>query len=236
MIKYHKTTLLLLLGILMTGCADLTQPGASPLEKSINPDKQVYPQKGRVYTMRGLLGIFSLGMNELSERVDKEVGVYSMSVSDTEWERLSKFIIQERKAGKLESPLILVGHSYGADDQIRVADKLNKAGIPVDLLITVDPTISGPVPPNVKHAFNIYKSFVLTDSMAGMPGKVITAENPTKTTITNFNLKDKNVGIINHFNMDDSTKVQDIIIAQIRKEIADDKNNNDDDEIEDSLS
>lgn len=228
MIKHRKTISLLLLSILLTGCADLTQPGLSPLEKSINPDKHVYPQKGRVYTMRGLLGIFSLGMNELSERVDKEVGTYSMAVSDTEWERLSKFIIQERKIGKLESPLILVGHSYGADDQIRVADKLNKAGIPVDLLVTVDPTISGPIPPNVKRAFNIYKSFALTDGVAGMPGKVIVAENPAKTNITNFNLRDKNVGIINHFNMDDSTKVQDIIIAQIRKELADSRNEQED--------
>ena len=53
--------------------------------------------------------------------------------------RWKDWIIAKKKDGEINEPLVLLWHSYGADDQIRVAQQLQKVGITVDLLIVIDP-------------------------------------------------------------------------------------------------
>ena len=48
--------------------------------------------------------------------------------------------------------LVLIGHSLGGDDVIKLAERLNQAGIPVDLLMPIDPVSQGAVPANVRES------------------------------------------------------------------------------------
>jgi pimeloyl-ACP methyl ester carboxylesterase len=62
---------------------------------------------------------------------------------------------EDRKSG-----IIAIGHSAGGDAAIRFAQKLKKAGVPVTLLVTFDPTRAAPqVPGNVDRFINLYESW-----------------------------------------------------------------------------
>ncbi len=206
------------LGVLMmTGCMDITGRGPAPLARTLATSDE-HPRAGHVYCMRGWLGIFSTGMDTLANKIDKEVA--SVSVADEEWRRLKGFLIQQKEAGNLNEPLVLVGHSWGADDQIRVATELGEAGITVDLLLVVDPVTPPAIPDNVKKVVCIYKSHPLTDSAPFWRGVPIDPAT-SKAPVTNINLRDDPVGfdttLIDHVNIEKSEGVHDMVIAEIRK-------------------
>lgn len=212
------TLLLLVLGTLCAGCMDITGRGPAPLEKTVDPVRETnHLRAGHVYCMRGWLGIFSTGMDDLAVKIDKEVA--AVSVADEEWQRLKNFLIKQKKAGRLNEPLVLVGHSWGADDQIRVAEDLAKAGITVDLLITVDPVTPPAIPSNVKRCLNIYKSHPITDPVPLWRGVAID-QNNTKVPITNINLREDKVefetGSIDHINIEKAPGVHQMVLDSIR--------------------
>ncbi|GAB1716116.1 MAG: hypothetical protein NTAFB05_11580 [Nitrobacter sp.] len=124
------------------------------LTSSANAQITAPRRPGHVYLMRGLFNIFSLGMDELAAKLEK-VGVRAEAVSYTSWSSLADSITAQYRAGNHE-PIILMGHSYGADTTISLARKLNDNGIPVALIVNFDPTAPGPVPPNVRRIINFY--------------------------------------------------------------------------------
>ncbi|YBW39604.1 hypothetical protein ACMYR2_2124 [Nitrobacter sp. TKz-YC01] len=109
---------------------------------------------GHVYLMRGLFNVFSLGMDDLAAKLQK-VGVKAEAVPYTSWSSLADSITAEFRAGNRE-PIILMGHSYGADTTISLARKLNENRIPVVLIVNFDPTAPDRVPPNVRRIINFY--------------------------------------------------------------------------------
>jgi pimeloyl-ACP methyl ester carboxylesterase len=109
---------------------------------------------GHVYLMRGLFNVFSLGMDELAAKLEK-VGVRAEAVSYTSWSSLADSITAQYRAGNRE-PVILMGHSYGADTTISLARKLNANRVPVALIVNFDPTAPDRVPPNVRRIINFY--------------------------------------------------------------------------------
>lgn len=109
---------------------------------------------GHVYLMRGLFNVFSLGMDELAAKIEA-VGVSAEAVSFASWSSLGDSIIARYRAGD-HQPIILMGHSYGADTTISLARKLNDNKIPVALIVNFDPTSPGLVPPNVHRIINFY--------------------------------------------------------------------------------
>ena len=200
------------------GCMDLSGRGPAPLAETVSPARQGYLRAGSVYCMRGWLGIFSTGMDQLAAQADGEVA--SVSVADEEWRRLAHFIVREHKAGRLHGPLVLVGHSFGADDQIRVADALQAAGIKVDLLVTIDPVTPPPVPSNVRRVLNIYKSHPLTDAIPAWRGVPI--EQAAKgVPVDNIDLREADVGFnteaIDHINIEKNPGVHQMVLQAIRE-------------------
>lgn len=168
--------------------------------------------KGEIYTMRGGLGgVFSKGMNHLEDTLADN---YQISASSTVWFKakgLSDSIIKRYKAHEIHGPIILVGHSLGANDQIGVARFLAKENIPVALLITIDPVLPLRIPANVKQEINIYKpSFVPLFS-----GMSLKADNPKLTHIENLNVDTlKGMGV-NHFTIDKHQYVQKLMVDKI---------------------
>lgn len=221
--RYFITVIVLLGCVILSGCIDLSGSRSSYRKKAIQrahqtavkPAKQKNPlvKNGEVHTMRGGLGIFSIGMNQLRDHVADK---YKISSRSTMWYNagdVSRAIIKRYYSQHERRPIILIGHSLGANEQIKVARNLNDAGIPVDLLVTVDAVSQTIIPPNVKHALNVYKP----GYVPMFSGLKLRAVNPEATKIDNINMGTyKNVKV-NHFTIDKDKTVQAMILNEVEK-------------------
>jgi hypothetical protein len=109
--------------------------------------------RAHVYLLRGLMNIFSLGMDSLAEELDKR-GVHTTVSNYSEWQSLADQAASNYKAGK-EDPIILIGHSLGADAVMQMAAYLNRKKIPVALVVPFDGTGSFSTPANVGRLVNL---------------------------------------------------------------------------------
>ena len=196
---------LFLSAVSLPGCIDLAGTESLAKDKSY-----VFRSKAQVYVMRGGLGgVFSTGMNQLQSTLERK---YKVKTESTVWYKanaLSKYIIKHYGTKEMPGPIVLVGHSLGANDQIKVALNLLKARIPVALLITIDAVSPLKVPPNVKHVLNVYKpSFVPIFS-----GLEVTAMDPKNTKIENVDVTLKNIKV-NHFTIDKNKEVQQLMLIR----------------------
>jgi hypothetical protein len=211
--------ILALIGML-TGCMDITGRGPAPLAKTVGVKAESHERVGHVYCMRGWLGIFSTGMDALADEIDKQVGAPAVSVADEEWIRLAWWIKDQQQKGFTNEPLVLLGHSWGADDMIRVATYLKEQGMTVDLLVLIDPVTPPKVPTNVKRVYCIYKSHPETDDVPFWRGVPAAVEDPRVTPIVNINLRTTNVGFdtttVDHINIEKSAGVHKMVMDQIR--------------------
>lgn len=111
---------------------------------------------GHVYLLRGLLNIFSLGMDDLAAKLQKRgvsAGVYEYG----QWESLCNDAAARYRAGG--GPIVLVGHSLGADAVVDMANKLGQMGVPVALVVAFDPTVSNVLTGKTTSTFiNYYQS------------------------------------------------------------------------------
>ena len=69
--------------------------------------------QAHVYLFRGLLNIFSMGMDELADKI-KASGIPATVYNHTEWEEVAGRIVADYKNGN-HGPIVLIGHSLGAD-------------------------------------------------------------------------------------------------------------------------
>lgn len=205
----------------LTGCVDITGRSAAQFAPTQLPQESRFVREGHVYCILGWLGVWSRGMDVIAQRVDAELGVQAVSLANQEWTKLASFVRIEHEAGRWSGPLVLVGHSIGADDQVRVAKRLNQGNIPVDLLILIDPTVPPVIPPNVKHCVNIFKSHPGLDTVPAFRGIKVRAADPTRTLVENINLRTTKVGfdtrVINHFNIAKIKGVQNMVLTEIAK-------------------
>jgi alpha-beta hydrolase superfamily lysophospholipase len=109
--------------------------------------------RAHVYLLRGLMNIFSLGMDTLADELNRR-GVYATVNNYSEWQSLADKAAVNYKAGK-EDPIILIGHSLGADAVMEMAAYLNRKGIPVALVVPFDGTGSFSTPANVGRLVNL---------------------------------------------------------------------------------
>src|SRR5690348_7142225 len=69
--------------------------------------------RAHVYLLRGLMNIFSLGMDSLAAEIQHH-GIYATVHNYSEWQALADHAAAAYQAGK-EGPIIIIGHSLGAD-------------------------------------------------------------------------------------------------------------------------
>lgn len=158
----------------------------------------------RVLLLRGWFGVFSTGMDSLANEL-KAKGIKVEVASHLYWSTALKDIVKERAAGNT-GPLVLVGHSQGANNVIDMARSLEARKIPVDLLVTLAPFMQDPLPSNVVRAVNYYQS-------PGW-GAPLTADRSFHGKLSNINVADD--WTIAHISIDKSTKIH----ADIAREIA----------------
>jgi hypothetical protein len=110
---------------------------------------------GEVYLMRGLMDIFSRGMDEMAAKLNR-AGVYAVSTSYTRWQELAQDIVRRDRAKQLSYPIIIMGHSLGANDASKLASYLGNRGVKVSYVVMFDPTEPGYVGKNVGKVVNYY--------------------------------------------------------------------------------
>jgi LysM domain len=117
------------------------------------------PVLGTVYVFRPIGGKFTTPeMDNLATKIQAR-GLEAKVFNYVDWIRPANAAIARYKSEVWKSAIILVGHSAGGDSTIRFATWLKRAGVPVNLIVTIDPTrIAGSVPSNVERFVNIYGS------------------------------------------------------------------------------
>jgi hypothetical protein len=159
----------------------------------------------RVLLLRGWFGVFSTGLDSLADEL-RANGINAEVAGHLYWATAVSDILRERAAGKT-GPLVLVGHSQGANNVIDVARSLEAHNVPVDLLVTLAPFLQDPIPANVARAINYYQS-------PGW-GAPIAPDRGFHGKLSNIDVWDD--WSISHINIDKSARVH----ADISREIAD---------------
>jgi pimeloyl-ACP methyl ester carboxylesterase len=138
----------------------LHPPGAAfACQAGTDPAAPAGAPPAAVYVFRAIGGKFvSREMDDLAARIEAcgfAVGVYNY----TGWISPARRAVARYRSETVKSRIIAVGWSAGGDSAIRFALSLKRAGVPVDLIVTLDPTrIANRVPSNVGRFINIYNS------------------------------------------------------------------------------
>ncbi len=125
--------------------------GAKP---AVTPQRGIASRPADVYLLRGFGNIFSTGIDEIGADL-QAAGVDAHVEGHAAWGLvLNRIIADQQKNGRM--PVILVGHSLGANAIIRIAEALEKRGVAVDYMATFAATGPDPLPGNVRRAVNFY--------------------------------------------------------------------------------
>jgi len=211
--RYFFLTALVTISLFLAGCS--MHPPQHGEEMSSKAEQNL---PGDVYLLKGLFNIFSLGMDDIGENLQKKglkAGVYA----GPSWRSLAGQIVEIRAQAEQDALLVISGHSYGADDAIRLARALNQHGVVVDALVLVDPTTPPKIPVNVRRCINIYRSQPATDWMPWLRGVPVEGENQS-TLVINRDLRTSGqhedlLEDVNHFNIEDIPAIQEMVVEEI---------------------
>ena len=159
---------------------------------------------GIVYFVRGILGVFSRGLDQMGETLNDQ-GINATVVNHQAWKKAAVTIASHHKRNK-NDPIILVGHSWGANAILRIAKFLQQRDIKVQYFVTFEPNINLPVPANVESAANYY----LSNSLLGQKLK---KEQGSSGHLENVDLI--TLDGVGHFNIEKQTRVQNLVVKNI---------------------
>jgi pimeloyl-ACP methyl ester carboxylesterase len=160
---------------------------------------------GQVYLLRGLIDVFSQGMDDLGEKLRRR-GVSSITVMNhSAYETLAAEAIAKYRAGN-HGPIIIGGHSLGADAAMEMAQLLNDAKVPVAMVVGFGPTLFLKVPANVARVVNYYQAHsAWNGTFSPGPG--------FRGSLLNINLD--SAQDITHFNIEKNPRLHDETIARV---------------------
>ena len=143
--------------------------------------------RAHVYLLRGLMNIFSLGMDTLADELSRR-GVYATVHSYSEWQGLADQAAASYRAGK-EGPIILIGHSLGADAVMEMAAYLGRKGIPVALVVPFDGTQSFAASGNVARVVNLtQREYAYMRAGPGFHGSLANVDVSSDHNIDHINI------------------------------------------------
>ncbi len=143
--------------------------------------------RAHVYLLRGLMNIFSLGMDTLATELSKR-GVYATVHNHSEWEGLADQAAAKYKAGT-EGPIILIGHSLGADAVMEMAAYLGRKGVPVALVVPFDGTGSYAASSNVARVLNLtQRDYAYMRRGPGFHGTLVNVDVSSDHNIDHINI------------------------------------------------
>lgn len=153
-----------------------------------------------VYLFRGLLNVFSLGMDELADKI-RATGIAATVYNHTEWEEIAGQIAANYKNGN-HAPIILIGHSLGADAVMFMAASLGKRGVPVALVVPFDGTQTLVASSNVARVLNLtQRDYAYARRGSGFHGE-----------LKNLDVSGEGV---DHLNIDKSPRLHALVLSNI---------------------
>jgi alpha-beta hydrolase superfamily lysophospholipase len=150
--------------------------------------------------LKGLANVFSTGLDVLDQKLIQQG--YSATVhSYLTYEELAAEAARLQKSGK--GPIVIMGHSSGADAAISMAEVMKTLGAPVALVVTFGPTINLVAPSNVSQVINYYFGTLPVAKGPGFRG-----------TISNVDLSGD--ADINHLNVEKIDRLHTSVIARVQ--------------------
>jgi hypothetical protein len=160
--------------------------------------------QGDVYILSGGFGVFSTGLSKLKTQLEQK-GVTASLASYQSWRRISQQIVEHRRRyGR--KPVVIIGHSLGANNALLIANELKKKGIRVDLIVSFAATAPLSVPSNVRNVVNFYFK-------TGGWGYVLKGDNDFSGKLNNTDMS--NQPGMGHFTLDDSPQVRDQVVRTV---------------------
>ncbi|MGH7214083.1 MAG: hypothetical protein ACREIT_04910 [Tepidisphaeraceae bacterium] len=203
----RNTVVMLVTVLALAGCKGSMTPGKMAWVQT----RSDTPRAGNAYLVRGFIGLFSHGIDELTEQIN-ESGVRAHVFQEDQHKKLAAQLAETyRGADEDTEPLVIIGHSYGADDVVKIARALDDAGVRVDLLITLDPTARAIVPKNVVRCVNFYQPSIwdATPVLRGVALK--TLPGAPSEQLVNLNLRGERKDLLewdtNHVNIDKNSRI-----------------------------
>jgi hypothetical protein len=140
----------------------LVQPVATLYAQNNAPRRTTapVPTPPKVYLLRGFLNVFSLGMDDIAYKLQAD-GIRATVDNHADEDLITSRILSDYNAGD-HAPVVLIGHSLGADAVVDIADALSRYNVPVALLVLFDGTVSHEIPGNVATAVNFTKHFMIS--------------------------------------------------------------------------
>ncbi|MCB1417403.1 MAG: hypothetical protein KDJ64_13445, partial [Nitratireductor sp.] len=159
---------------------------------------------GEVYLLRGLMDIFSRGMDVMGAKLNR-AGVYAMVTNHSNWEEIGRDIVRRSKTKDVSYPIVIMGHSLGGNDAPKLANYLGRRGIKVSYVVTFDPTRRGYFGKNVGRVVNFYLTHDDDNRLyksAGFTG-----------TLQNISMDGKDG--ITHTSIEKNSRIQNDVIGRI---------------------
>jgi hypothetical protein len=156
-----------------------------------------------VYLLRGVLNIFSLGLDDIAERL-RQQGIPTTVSNYIFWSSLADEAAAEYRSGKIKT-IILVGHSSGATYLPDMVARLSQLGVPVKLAIGLDSVFHTSLSGRVGRYVNYY--------IANGAGTAVQPTRELKGTLENVNVD--SVPGVGHISIDKNQYIQHKVIGEI---------------------
>lgn len=155
-----------------------------------------------VYLLRGVLNIFSLGMDQIATKLQQQ-GIRASVSNYLFWSSVADEAAADYKSGRVRT-IILVGHSSGATVLPDVVERLTRHGVPVKLAIGLDSVFHTTLSGRVGRYINFY-----IGNGAGTP---VARGRQLQGELTNVDVEKMGVG---HITIDKNEILQQRIINAI---------------------
>jgi hypothetical protein len=155
-----------------------------------------------VYLLRGVLNIFSLGLDDIADRL-KAQGIPVTVANFVLWSSLANDAAEGYRSGLIKT-IVLVGHSSGATALPDMVARLSQLGVPVKLVIGLDSVFRTRLAGSAEHYINFY-----VGSGAGEP---VTRTADFRGKLDNVDVGGTGVG---HLTIDKNLMMQQKVIAAI---------------------
>jgi hypothetical protein len=155
-----------------------------------------------VYLLRGVLNIFSLGLDTIGARLQAQ-GIPVTVANFVSWSSLADEAAANYRAGRIKT-IVLVGHSSGATALPDMIAKLKQLGVPVKLAIGLDSVFKTKLTTGAERYINIY--------IGDGPGEPVRAADGFRGKLDNVDVRGTGVG---HISIDKNEAIQRRVIAEI---------------------
>jgi hypothetical protein len=135
-------------------CLFLLIPCGAKPASAMAPSAAVRAETTHVYLLRGVLNIFSLGLDDIAAKLQAQ-GIPVTVANFVSWSSLADDAVAGYRSGRIKT-IILVGHSSGATALPDMVARLGQLGVPVKLAIGLDSVFRTKLSGNAERYINFY--------------------------------------------------------------------------------